>query len=307
LRANFFTVPVDVLRPPDPDARTAIQRRLENSAYRCVMVGSPQEFPTYTAPHLSQFWHLRVVEGYIAGVPRRLSALPWPKGVQYLRSLSFHRTEELSWPLLALLNVKYAVKVNPAFYYNLNCKPEQLEVLENPLPVVPRHFFVQSVEPAVEIPAAAALLPTGAAAEPASGAKQQTELNAYLPENPLKVSRVEGINAPTRYSVSGHLVVRYANDKIDIYVDAASSARFLVLNELYHPRWLAYADGKGLKVYPANQVMRGVEVPAGATHIEMFFQPFMRTPAARVIVCLGLTLLAAGFGVFKAIEGSDSR
>jgi hypothetical protein len=398
-RADCFTAPVEALRPPNAAELAAIHQRLETENYRSVMVGSSAEFPTYCAPHLSQFWRLRVVEGYIAGVPRRLSFLPWPQGVQSLRALSFHSFEELSWPLLALLNVKYAVKVSPSFYYNVNCDPKELEVFENPLPVVPRHFFAESVEPVrgdsltgkrfmglrglavtctnpkelvvqweprfipgaivtVELQgpkdrtfrtvasvkdASRAPIPglepattyrvrlrldeggevsspppleatTVPAPVPTAGAvalrgiagaqmRMAAEVREFMPQDPRKVSRVEGIPATVHYPTGGRLDVSYAQDRIRVDMDPSPQARFLVLNELYHPRWCAFANGQALKIYPTNQVMRGLVVPGGVSHIDLVFLPFIRMPAARVIVCLGFTVLAAGFGLFKLLEG----
>ncbi len=46
--------------------------------------------------------------------------------------------------------------------------------------------------------------------------------------------------------------------------------RFLVLNELYHPAWRAWVDGREGTIYPTNVVMQGLVMPAGAAAVERF-------------------------------------
>jgi uncharacterized protein YhhL (DUF1145 family) len=161
---GYFMAPGDRLRPPSWIGLQALAERLETDAYRVALAQDRRELkvieppfePGYAA-HLSQFWQLRLVEGYGAGVSQRLASLPWPDETRTLRSLSFSSREHLPWPLLAALNVKYAVVVNEALYYNTaidedghrrEARPSDLEILENPLPVAPRHFLAASAVPA---------------------------------------------------------------------------------------------------------------------------------------------------------------
>jgi hypothetical protein len=60
------------------------------------------------------------------------------------------------------------------------------------------------------------------------------------------------------------------------------------LNELYHPAWQAWVDGKATEIYPTNVAMRGILVPPGATTVELRYVPFM-------VSWYGLALFALGF------------
>ncbi len=57
----------------------------------------------------------------------------------------------------------------------------------------------------------------------------------------------------------------------DLYADKPA---FLVLSEVYYPAgWKALLDGKEVPIHPANYVLRGIQVPAGAHRLELVFQP----------------------------------
>lgn len=153
----FLNVKPEIFLPPDDRAVQALRARLESNRYRTVLVADPSKFPAFVDPHLSQFWDLRVLGGYAPGVPRRLASLPWPEGVLSLRALSFPDVEHLPWPLLSILNVKYALVVNRPVYFNLHYVGSHFssgaylvdsKVVTNPLPVSPREFFAATVVPA---------------------------------------------------------------------------------------------------------------------------------------------------------------
>ena len=75
-------------------------------------------------------------------------------------------------------------------------------------------------------------------------------------------------------------------------VDPAAEPRFLVLNELYHPAWRAWADGQPTQIYPTNVVMRGIVVAPGVATIELRYRPFIVTPTGLGLVAGGLLLSA---------------
>jgi len=85
-------------------------------------------------------------------------------------------------------------------------------------------------------------------------------------------------------------------------VSPGQQPRFLVLDELYHPRWHAFADGRELRIYPTNGVMRGIVVPAGVSRIELHFIPFVLTPAARLFLASGAALLVGTSVVLRRME-----
>ncbi|HLC41734.1 MAG TPA: fibronectin type III domain-containing protein [Methylomirabilota bacterium] len=294
---NFLVAQREDFRPPTEQAVMAIRERVETERFRSVVVCDPKKFPAFCGPHLSQFWRVRLVEGYPVGVPKGLAALPWPEGVRSLRALSFPSVERLPWPLLSLLNVKYAIDVNLAFYLNdattsQHPGPAQnVPIRSNPLPVVPRHFLVESVRPVQSIEEAGDLLKALFSPEPRA-------------HDVVKQSLVEGFPFSTRFSASGSLDVTYEGDVITIRVEPSSEARFLVLNELYHPRWKAFADRSELKIFRTNLVMRGVVIPAGTSRLELRFIPFIHTGVALFILVCGIALLAGGWGLFRLKAGS---
>ncbi len=303
---NYFVAPVQALRPPTDDALQAIRHRLETHAYRTVLVADLATFPAVTPPmepaygaHLAQYWRLRLVEGYGAGVSGRLAGLPWPDGTRSLRGLSFASEADLPWPLLAVLNVKYALTVNEALYYNLGPDPgtprearvEDLRIRENPVPAVPRQFFVDSVRPAPGRSGGKSKAPLAA-----------SELGEIVPADPIKESVVEGYPAPARFSTAGTITAVYHGGHIELRVDPAELPRFVVLNEMYHPRWRAFAGETELTIYPTNLVMRGLVAPPGVSRIVLRFVPFLLSPAALAFYGSGLALGWAAWWRFRQLE-----
>ena len=103
---------------------------------------------------------------------------------------------------------------------------------------------------------------------------------------------VEGINRERRYPTDGDLTATFDQDRVLVQVEPSDEARFLVVNEMYHPAWRAWVDGTPAEVYPTNLVMRGVVVPAGATAVELRYVPFIVSPPgiALFVAALAATL-----------------
>jgi hypothetical protein len=420
-----LSVPPGVLQVPGTAAISALADRLETDRFRAVIVSAPDGYPSYGAPserghpaHVAQFWRLRLLDGYPT-LPRRLADLPWPESSRSLRALSFPRAETLPWPLLAALNVKYAVVASPELLLNAPSAGDfapsddiaaRIQVLENPLQPVPRVFFARRVasdmvalpsrfEPvsAVVLDAAPlALVPLGRPEPPPSscgvvefgrveppcgvnvqalgfraisvswqpltnpeavavvdiasstdrplgapipvpageqshvvtglrpntiyrvrvrtclndacslaGAVQQVtlgsslsadELDGRLPPDPVAESWVSGGGEPREFEVTSDDTIRaeFGQDHVSLALTPASTPRFLVLNELYHPRWRAYAGDRELHILPTNKVMRGLLVPPGVWQIELQFVPFSRTWAAAALATAGVFVGLSG-------------
>jgi hypothetical protein len=283
---NFLTLRPSEIRIPSVGARRALHERLETDRFRSVVICDPNIYAVFCAPHVAQFWRLRLLDGYVPGVPRRLASFPWPRGVRTLRAISFASVKDLPWPLLALLNVKYAVPVNAALYYNVvpvgvgdrvEASPADVEVIVNPVSPTPREFFAASVQ---------------SVATPAEALVRLRELGLGSgPVDVTRVSVVEGLPALGAVGSGGAIRARYDQDSVEVVVEPLAVSRVLILNELYHPRWRAFAGTTELAVYPANVVMRGIVVPPGVSRVELRFTPFLRTSAA-------LWCFAAGFGLW---------
>jgi len=121
------------------------------------------------------------------------------------------------------------------------------------------------------------------------------ELRGVIPADVERESAAEGFPALASFATDGTIRTRYEGSRVEVEVDPSREPRFLVLNELYHPRWKAFADGRELRIYPTNVVMRGLVVPPGTTRIELRFVPFFLTPSAGVLFLGGLVLVGAGW------------
>ena len=480
---NYMTVKPRDLRPPENAKVTAVSEWLENDRYRSVLISKATEFPSNNAPHISQFWKLRLLGGYSAGIPSRLAGLPWPSGAAELRSIEFRTPEQLPGQLLTLLNVKYAVLLNKELYFNSAETDGPVitpRLFENPDRPLPRHYLAQSLESVATIPTVTAHNtengpPVGLAARavaggglllswsmsgagdarqievyrrkpnsterqlvatlgpsaqsflypalgkdnwifelrscgqirctgfsdplPASAASldapppalhtarmkplapgllhlsleprnagviviegrktagdrfselarlqpgetqtnikiaagtasvflrarlcqkqrcsthseerlflfpgatwraQQSDDHALLfngrARNLLARPLVESFgNVPGEgFDTSGTVVAQYRGERIDIAIEPSAKERFLVINELYHPAWRAYSQGREITILPTNVVMRGVRIPPGAADVKLRFEPFSASGIALLIQLLGSFLIAWG-------------
>lgn len=264
---NYFTAPPNVLRSDHPAAQADLERRLEPERFRTVFLPEPGQFYHFVAPHLASYWGIRTVEGYLSGVPARLAALPWPSGPVGFRTISFTSAAELPWELLGVLNVRQAIVADTPLYFDtprgeplassqFAGSPEP-RVIPNAAPVLPREFFAAHAIPA----------------EAFTGKPLATGLTA---DAAMSSPRVEGLETERTWGTDGTIRAHYLGRRVSVEVTATDHSRFLVLNELYHPRWFAHSGTKELQVYPVNTVMRGVEVPPGATRVEFEFIPYSR-------------------------------
>jgi hypothetical protein len=285
-------------RLPSAAARAAFAQRLETEDYRSIVLGSPTESVPFSACHLSQFWRLRLIDGYMSGVPRTLAALPWTGQCQP-RSITFPTARHIPWQVLSLLNVKYAVTVNRALYTNQaptdsgtsrETRPEDVEIVENPEPVVPRYFFAANTESVATLEEAVHKL----FADPDSCPDVR------------RTSNVEGLEQPQAFSAEGKIAVTGAGDHVEITVEPSEQPRFLVLNERYHPRWRAHAGSTELRIYRTNATMRGLVVPPGVSRVTLEFVPFVLSRQALPFYGGALVLLAAGAWVLRRLDRRPS-
>lgn len=65
----------------------------------------------------------------------------------------------------------------------------------------------------------------------------------------------------------------YQNTTITINVDSSETG-LVVLNDVWHPWWRAYVDGRPTDILKANVLFRAVAVPAGRHVVRFEFQPF---------------------------------
>ena len=132
------------------------------------------------------------------------------------------------------------------------------------------------------------------------------EFRKQVPADPRERSIVEGIGQGRKFVTSGTIKTQYHGDRVHVDLDHCDQDRFLVLNEMYHPRWRATCDGKETPIYAANTCMRGLIVPAGTTQVDLEFVPFSRTGKGYGMSLFGLGVcfvVAAGIGYSSRSRG----
>ncbi|MEA2935766.1 MAG: hypothetical protein QOD74_2412 [Variibacter sp.] len=67
-------------------------------------------------------------------------------------------------------------------------------------------------------------------------------------------------------------IVRYSNTEVVIEAETPGGA-FLVLNDVWHPWWIATVDGKPAEILKANVLFRAVPLPSGQHIIRFEFAP----------------------------------
>lgn len=195
--------------------------------------------------------------------------------------------QEKRTPILDMLAVKYLVHPDRLPYDSLLTEFSPVFESEEGVTVyknnqaLPRAWFVKAVQ---KVAPADSILPL---------LRSETfdpQALAYV-ESDLK-----GVQTP-----DSTLVVQTANEMQKLaYNLYTSKPAFLVLSEVYYPAgWKALLDGKEIPIYPANYVLRGVQIPAGEHKLEMVFAPeSYRKSVAMSLVGLLLSLLALLAGLF---------
>ena len=72
-----------------------------------------------------------------------------------------------------------------------------------------------------------------------------------------------------------------------------------MLNDLYFPGWHAEVGGAEIPIFPTNAVMRGVLVPAGATHVRFRFVTRSDAPGAWAFHGGALLLLLVAIALLR--------
>ena len=270
-------------QPPSTEAQNALHDRVQRDEYRSVIVCDGRVAGGFCAAHIGQFWQLRLADGYYGiGVPARLAMLPWPTGLG-LRHIIFTDRSTLPWRLLTLLNVKYALIADDLLYRDYvpgvgrgtpGAVADRIQVIENPFPAVPRVFFAENVVPVGTSKEAAARL---------FGTIERPEVTFR--------SVVEGFSVPRSFNATGRVELVAGVDRLEMLLDPSGSDRFLVVNELFAPRWKATVDGYSTPIYPTNVVMRGLIIPAGARKVEMTYVPSVKSQMSMWCYGSGIVLL----------------
>jgi hypothetical protein len=296
---NYMNVAPSVLRPPSKSELDGFASALETDKYRAVLSGGNIKFEGAKTASISSLWQMNSIGGYGTGVPNRLAMLPWPTGVQTLRTIEFQPGQQLNPAVLALLNVKYFVELNPDLYFNVagadkdassaapsqenviekNIEGRNIRYVENPVPPLPRHFLAASV---VGLDTYPTFEPTG------SKARDRSDRGGVIfgddLQGLLKQSFAEGMVGTEDFDADGPLNVTYDDDEINIRVSPSNRDRFVVLNMRFHPDWRIKLDRRDARPFPTNIAMMGVRLVAGTTEAKLKFQPLSSRLPARFIM-----------------------
>ncbi len=98
-------------------------------------------------------------------------------------------------------------------------------------------------------------------------------------------SVAEGSSTYSSFIDGGSVQTSFEADRINVILEPKGSARFLVINERYDPRWKASSGDRDLVIYPTNVLMRGVLIPAGIDHVTLRYVPPTESTAAWI--CYG--------------------
>lgn len=110
------------------------------------------------------------------------------------------------------------------------------------------------------------------------------DIGQALPADPERLVLIAGLSAPQadaeeRSAGNARILLRSRSEwRIAVALERPA---YLVINELYHPGWMAWAaDGTPLTILRANRLFRAIALPAGHHEIRLAFHPFAATVLA---------------------------
>jgi len=201
--------------------------------------------------------------------------------------------DAFSSPLFDLLNARYVVIPTDTAAENQEWlqraldsqKPPvyedtRLKVIENP-EALPRAWIVHSTRQVRSGQEALDLLSAG---------QVDPRETALLAEDPP-----EQMSQPDDPSAEWASITEHSADSIQLQT-VTETPGLLVLSEVYYPAWKAYVDGHPVPVYPTNQLLRSVPIPAGDHTVELRYESW----AIRV----GLAISLVAFAVLAVLVTS---
>ncbi len=202
--------------------------------------------------------------------------------------------EQINFPILNLLNVKYYVSEQERQIPNLVLKSSdnQLKVYENQK-AFPYYSFVHSYISVNSDQAAYQSVISNIA-----NGITNVVLEEPVPEEYQKTSEQD--------STAAEDVVEFL-DMEDFYKGRKSKFQFrvsseqpgfLVLSDNYYPGWVATVDGEEQKIFRANYLWKGVFVPAGKHEVTFEYKPRLLLASTKLSassILLFLALVIASF------------
>ncbi|HWB19522.1 MAG TPA: YfhO family protein, partial [Phycisphaerales bacterium] len=214
-------------------------------------------------PNINVMMGLRDIRGYDAADPVRIvEFLRLFEDPRSAKSPSYAVTQDfaplLGSPLLDMLNVRAIVlrETPPESGIAFACSDDYW-ALENKN-VLPRAWVPESVYTVNDASVRLATLQM----------PQFAPRKVALVESPVEISL-------KNCSGTAELTSEHPNSlafDLNMLTDG-----LVVISDSWAPGWKAFVDGKSAEVLPANHALRGVQVPKGAKHLELFYRPFSFT------------------------------
>jgi hypothetical protein len=265
--ANDFVLgTADEFRPPSSAQRDQMSALLDNERYRSVTICPHALTQPNCNASLGMSWGIRLVDGYLSGVPPRLAALGWTAGVGG-HELRFQQAADLNWSILSFLNARQAIVISRELYMNAGLQlPSGVQLVGNPSAYVyPRAYFGLATQSATTAEAEAAVRTNLQTCPPACDGALQDRFPVDYVEGPVTGS----------FDASGDIRLSGGGDRLTLEFPASPDQRFVVVNEMWDPGWTAFVDGHEVPVYATNVVMRGVLVPEGATEVVLQYRSLL--------------------------------
>jgi hypothetical protein len=200
--------------------------------------------------------------------------------------------------LADILNIKWVVLGEPFKQIWVGEAPREVTWVERPRPL-PRAFLAEKWH----------VIPDG---KQALGLLLSPQVDPFREATVASLSTDHGQAAAMPTTEKGHSDLNLDSDKIisinydwnrcDIEVQADNPA-LLVLNDPWHPGWIAKVDGQKAPVLRANVIFRGVMIKPGRHQVEFIYSP--RRFRIGLIVC-GITIFSV-LGLLGIITGKRFR
>jgi hypothetical protein len=168
-------------------------------------------------------------------------------------------------------------------------KNKSVRIFENPI-ALPHAWIVHKVQPVTRDDALPLL----------ASNTVDPKLTALVEGNPPLVaaqstfgsdSADESINKPDEIAIK----------------TVSKEAGFLVLSEVFEKGWRAYVDGKPTKIYPTDELLRGVWLPGGSHTVEFRYEPPSLRLGIWISVGTAVTMvLVSGFIAWKSFGRNRS-